>query len=296
MGGVRAMSTHIGGSIVPAASAAPPSGRPPALAGRGAPPPGAEPTQGDPEVVTPDDLPGFLGPVRYFNDVAERTAIPGVATGLAWTPSGGDILFIEATHMPGKGKLILTGQLGDVMKESAQAALSYLRSGAGNVGLDGGEFEKFDLHIHVPAGAVPKDGPSAGITILVALASLFTGKPVRPALALSGEITPRGLILPVGRRKNKVRAARRAACTVIILAAEPAEAPEEVPAHAREGLEFIFVREIGEVLEIALRDSEATATSSPGSGTAKTESKSKTRRRRRREPGGTDKQPPAPQP
>jgi ATP-dependent Lon protease len=253
-------------------------------------PAGEETAQGDPETVAPDDLHGFLGPVRYFNDVAERTAIPGVATGLAWTPSGGDILFVEATRMPGKGKLTLTGQLGDVMKESAQAALSYLRSRAGDVGLDGREFEKFDLHVHVPAGAVPKDGPSAGITMLVALASLLTGKPVRPDLALSGEITLRGLVLPVGGIKNKVLAARRAGLKRIILPAKNEKDLEEVPEQVREGLDFTFVGEIAEVLEIALRDSEPDTTSATDAGTAKV------KRPRRRKRGGTDKQPPAPQP
>jgi len=274
-----------------------------------APRPGAEPTsageappQGDPEVVTPDDLHGFLGPVRYFNDVAQRTAIPGVATGLAWTPSGGDILFIEATRMPGKGRLTLTGQLGDVMKESAQAALSYLRSRSGELGLGGENFEKFDLHIHVPAGAVPKDGPSAGITILVALASLLTGKSVRPDLAMSGEITLRGLVLPVGGIKNKVLAARRAGLKRIILPAKNEKDLEEVPEQVQRGLEFTFVHEITEVLQIALWDGEAPTTSSPGSQaprakrTTRSKNKRKTKQQRRRKQGGTDKQPPAPQP
>ena len=237
-----------------------------------------------------DDVDEILGPPRYTPEVAERTEQPGVATGMAWTRSGGDLLFIEATRMPGKGKLTLTGQLGDVMKESAQAALSYLRSRAGDVGLDGREFEKFDLHVHVPAGAVPKDGPSAGITMLVALASLLTGKPVRPDLALSGEITLRGLVLPVGGIKNKVLAARRAGLKRIILPAKNEKDLEEVPEQVREGLDFTFVGEIAEVLEIALRDSEPDTTSATDAGTAKV------KRPRRRKRGGTDKQPPAPQP
>jgi len=232
-----------------------------------------------PEIVVPDLLHGFLGPVQYFNDVAERTAIPGVATGLAWTPSGGDILFIEATRMPGKGRLTLTGQLGDVMKESAQAALSYLRSRADDFGLDGKEFEKFDVHVHVPAGAVPKDGPSAGITMLVALASMLTGKAVHADMALSGEITLRGLVLPVGGIKNKVLAARRAGLKRIVLPAKNEKDLEEVPEHAREGLEFTFVREISEVIDLALKPT----------GSAKP----KTVRRRKR--GAAEKQPPAPQ-
>ncbi len=208
--------------------------------------------QGDAELVTPDSLRGFLGPVQYFNDVAERTAIPGVATGLAWTPSGGDILFVEATRMAGRGRLTLTGQLGDVMKESAQAALSYLRGRSTDFGIEGEEFEKFDLHVHVPAGAVPKDGPSAGITMLVAMASLLTGRPVHPDVALSGEITLRGLVLPVGGIKNKVLAARRAGLERVVLPAKNEKDLEEVPEQARAGMRFEFVSEIEEVLRIAL--------------------------------------------
>ncbi len=242
--------------------------------------------QGDTEAVTPEDLHGFLGPVKYFNDVAERTAIPGVATGLAWTPSGGDILFVEATRMPGKGNLILTGQLGDVMKESAQAALSYLRSRAEDFGIAAKTFEKSDLHVHVPAGAVPKDGPSAGITMLVALASLLTGKPVHSDLALSGEITLRGLVMPVGGIKNKVLAARRAGLKRVVLPAKNEKDLEEVPEQALDGLEFTFVSEIGQVLDIALVGDEPAAT-------ARASKTAAPRARKRRRP--TDKQPPAPQ-
>jgi len=241
------------------------------------------------EVVTPDALHGFLGPVRYFSDVAERTAIPGVAIGLAWTPSGGDILFIEATRMPGKGRLTLTGQLGDVMKESAQAAMSYLRSRPDAFGIDGTEFEKFDVHVHVPAGAIPKDGPSAGITILVALASLHSGRPVRPDLALSGEITLRGLVLPVGGIKNKVLAARRAGLKRVVLPAKNEKDLEEVPEQAREGLEFTFVKEISEVLDLALHQADEALPPRDASAAAK--AKSPRRRKRAR----ADKKPPAPQ-
>jgi len=209
--------------------------------------------------VTAADLHGFLGPVQYFSEVAERTAMPGVATALAWTPYGGDILFVEATHMPGKGQLTLTGQLGEVMKESAKAALSYLRSRADELGFADIDFEKLDLHVHVPAGGVPKDGPSAGITILVAIASLLSGKPVQPDVALSGEITLRGLVLPVGGIKNKVLAARRTGVKRIILPAKNEKDLEEVPEHARDGLEFTFVHQIGEVLDIVLRDTPAKA-------------------------------------
>ena len=240
----------------------------------------------EPQAVTPADLHAFLGPVQYFNDVVERTALPGVATGLAWTPYGGDILFVEATRMPGKGQLILTGQLGDVMKESAKAALSYLRSRAADLDIGDVDFEKFDLHVHVPAGAIPKDGPSAGITMLVAIASLLLGKPVRPELALSGEITLRGLVLPVGGIKNKVLAARRAGLKRVILPAKNEKDLEEVPEHAREGLDFTFVREIGEVLDLVLRD-----------GPEKSEEpvRAKPKRSRARKSGRGEKKPPAPQ-
>ena len=202
--------------------------------------------------VSVDSLHGFLGPIQYFAEVAERTALPGIATGLAWTPYGGDILFVEATRMPGKGELTLTGQLGEVMKESAQAALSYLRSHAEEFAISARDFESYDLHVHVPAGAVPKDGPSAGIAMLVALASLFSGKPVVSDLGLTGEITLRGLMLPVGGIKNKVLAARRAGLKRIVLPAKNEKDLEEVPEQAREGLEFVFVKDIGEVLEVAL--------------------------------------------
>jgi ATP-dependent Lon protease len=241
----------------------------------------------EPEIIGPGALHGYLGPVQYFNDVAERTAIPGVATGLAWTPSGGDILFVEATRMPGKGNLTLTGQLGEIMKESAQAALSYMRSRADDFGIDGKGFEKFDVHVHVPAGAVPKDGPSAGITMLVALASLLTGQPVRSDVAMSGEITLRGLVLPVGGIKNKVLAARRAGIKRVILPAKNEKDLEEVPQQAREGLEFTFVKEIDEVLDIALRKP---------SGKAAKRSAAEVPAARRGKRAGTDKQAPAPQP
>ena len=157
-----------------------------------------------------DDLPAIIGPPQFENEVAMRTSVPGVATGLAWTPVGGDILFIEATRTPGKGSLILTGQLGDVMRESAQAALSLVKNRAAALGLDEGLFEKNDIHIHVPAGATPKDGPSAGVAIYTALVSLLTGRTVRNDTAMTGEISLRGLVLPVGGIKEKVVAAARA--------------------------------------------------------------------------------------
>ena len=145
----------------------------------------------------------FLGPVKFFSDIAERTAVPGVATGLAWTPTGGDILFIEATKMKGKKSLTLTGSLGDVMKESAQAALSYIRSNAKELNIPEDFFEEHDIHLHVPAGAIPKDGPSAGVTMYTALASLLTGRPVRSDIAMTGEITLRGASAPGGGDKGK---------------------------------------------------------------------------------------------
>ena len=202
--------------------------------------------------VTPALLHDFLGPVKYFNEVADRTATPGVAVGLAWTAVGGDILFIEATRMRGKGVLKLTGQLGEVMKESAQAAMSYLRSRATSLDIDDDVFTSHDVHIHVPAGATPKDGPSAGVTILAALASLFTGRTVAADLGLTGELTLRGMVLPVGGIKNKVLAARRAGLARVLLPAKNEKDLEEVPAVVREGLEFVFVERVDQVLEHAL--------------------------------------------
>ena len=169
---------------------------------------------------------------------AMRTSVPGVATGLAWTPVGGDILFIEATRMPGNGRLILTGQLGDVMKESAQAALSLVKSRAGELGVDPAAFEKIDIHVHVPAGAIPKDGPSAGVAMFMALASLLTGRTVRSDLAMTGEISLRGLVLPVGGIKEKVLAAQRAGITTVMLPARNRRDYEEIPESARASAEL----------------------------------------------------------
>ncbi len=170
----------------------------------------------------------FLGPVKFFAEVAERTAVPGVATGLAWTPTGGDIIFVEATKMKGKKSLILTGSLGDVMKESAQAALSYIRSKAKELKIPEDFFEDNDIHLHVPAGAIPKDGPSAGVTIFTALVSLLLDRPVRSDIAMTGEITLRGLVLPVGGIKEKVLAAKRAGITKVILPKKNENNLEEV--------------------------------------------------------------------
>ncbi len=196
----------------------------------------------------------FLGPVKFFPEVAERTAEPGVATGLAWTPTGGDIIFIEATQMKGEKGLTLTGQLGDVMKESAQAALSYVRTNAKDLGIKDDFFGKTDIHVHVPAGAIPKDGPSAGLPIFIALTSLLTGHPVRSEVAMTGEITLRGLILPVGGIKEKTLAARRAGISVIILPQKNEKDLEEIPERIKEQMKFKFVNRMDEVISLALEN------------------------------------------
>ena len=202
--------------------------------------------------ITPARVVELLGPEKFYSEVAERTMEPGVAIGLAWTPNGGDILFIEASRMAGKKGLTLTGHLGDVMKESAQAALSYIRSRADRLGISADFFENCDLHIHVPAGATPKDGPSAGITMATALASLLTGRPLHSQLAMTGEITLRGRVMPIGGVKEKVLAARRAGVTTIILPKRNEKDLDEVPASIRQDLQFHFVETIDEVLDIAL--------------------------------------------
>ncbi len=194
----------------------------------------------------------YLGPEKYFNEVAERTEIPGVATGLAWTPTGGDLLFIEATAVPGSGRLILTGHLGEVMKESAQAAWSYIKAHARELGIPWRIFKHWDVHVHVPAGAIPKDGPSAGVTILTALVSLLTQRRVRSDVAMTGEITLRGLVLPVGGIKEKVLAARRAGIRQIILPARNEKDLEDIPEAIRQELTFHCVSRVYEVLERAL--------------------------------------------
>lgn len=206
-------------------------------------------------IVGEKNLARYLGQQKFFPDVGERMNRPGVAVGLAWTPVGGDILFIEATRMEGKGGLILTGKLGETMKESAQAALSFIASNARTLGIDEEFRLKTDLHIHVPAGAIPKDGPSAGVTILTALASLLTGRMVRNDLAMTGEITLRGAVLPIGGVKEKVIAAHRAGIRTIILPERNRLDLEEIPPSVLEGTQapkFHFVKEMSEVLEIAL--------------------------------------------
>jgi ATP-dependent Lon protease len=207
----------------------------------------------EPVQVTPEAVPEYLGRPRFFDEVAERTTRPGVATGLAWTPVGGDVLFVEATMMPAKDEgLVLTGMLGDVMRESAQAAASYLRSNAAPLGIDPAVFEGKRIHVHVPAGAIPKDGPSAGVTMLTALASLASGRPVCGDLAMTGEITLRGKVLPVGGIKEKVLAAHRIGIRHVILPRRNEREAEEVPPEARKAMELHFVDTAEEVLRLAL--------------------------------------------
>jgi len=202
--------------------------------------------------VTAEEVPKLLGPMKFFSELAERTEQSGVAIGLVWTPTGGDIVFIEATKMPGKGNLVLTGKLGEVMKESAQAALSYIRSRAEDFGIDPKVFLESDIHVHVPAGAIPKDGPSAGVTIATALVSLLTGTPVRPELAMTGEITLRGRVLPVGGVREKVLAAHRYGLKTVILPKRNEVDLEEVAENVKKDLNFEFVEFVDEALRLAL--------------------------------------------
>lgn len=205
-------------------------------------------------VVTADDVPEYLGKPKFFPEVAERTEIPGVATGLVVTPVGGDITFVEATRMKGKGGFTLTGQLGDVMKESAQAALSYIRAKASELGIDEDSFAESDVHIHVPAGAIPKDGPSAGVTMATALVSLFSGRPVRSDLAMTGEITLRGQVLPVGGIKQKILAAYQAGLETVILPKRNEVDLDDLPQEAQEKMHFILVDKVDQVIASALRN------------------------------------------
>ncbi|WP_421698049.1 endopeptidase La [Ancylobacter sp.] len=202
--------------------------------------------------ITVGTLPDLLGPPVFEDEVALRVSVPGVATGLAWTPVGGDILFIEATRIPGRGGLILTGQLGDVMKESAQAAWSLVKSRAVELGIDPGVFATSDVHVHVPAGATPKDGPSAGVAMFTALVSLLTGRTVRKDTAMTGEISLRGLVLPVGGIKEKVVAAARAGLTRVMLPARNRRDYEDIPQDARDRLEFVWLERVDEAIAAAL--------------------------------------------
>jgi ATP-dependent Lon protease len=207
----------------------------------------------EPVLITPENLTEYLGRPHFFDEVAERTNRPGVATGLAWTPVGGDVLFVEVTMMPSsEERLVLTGMLGDVMRESAQAAVSYVWSNADALDIDPKLFEGKTIHVHVPAGAIPKDGPSAGVTIMTALASLATRRPVRSDLAMTGEITLRGKVLPVGGIKEKVLAAHRVGIREVILPRRNERDVEDVPEELRRQLRFVFVDEAEEVLRHAL--------------------------------------------
>ena len=208
-----------------------------------------------PILMGPDEVAAILGPRRFDADVAQHASMPGVATGLAWTPVGGDILFIEASRSPGSGKLILTGQLGDVMKESAQAALSLLKARGAGIGIAPDLFAHSDLHVHVPAGATPKDGPSAGVAMFVALASLMTGRAVPPTTAMTGEISLRGLVLPVGGVREKVIAAARAGITTVLLPARNRRDLDDIPASAQARLRFVWLETVDDAVAATINES-----------------------------------------
>jgi len=202
--------------------------------------------------ITPEAVTELLGPKKFYNEVAAENDRVGVATGLAWTETGGEILFIEATSMPGKAELILTGSLGDVMKESARAALSYIEAHAVEFGIQPEAFENRIIHIHVPSGAIPKDGPSAGVTMVTALVSLLTGKPARRNVAMTGEITLTGRVLAIGGLKEKVLAAHRAGVGTVVAPERNRDDLEDIPENVRADLQFIFVTEAAEALAAAL--------------------------------------------
>ena len=207
--------------------------------------------------ITARSLHSYLGPVRFFSEVAERTSEPGVATALAWTRAGGEILFVESSQMPGKGLLTLTGKLGDVMKESAQAALTLIRTRVKKLGIAEDFHMTLDLHVHVPAGGIPKDGPSAGVAIVASLASLLTGQPVRSDVAMTGEITLRGKVLPIGGVKEKVLAAHRAGIRTVILPERNRKELEEIPSRVKKELSFKFVKNVDQVLRTALQTTDS---------------------------------------
>jgi ATP-dependent Lon protease len=204
--------------------------------------------------IESEHLQGILGPIKYESEVAMRASVPGVATGLAWTPVGGDILFIEATCIPGNGKLILTGQLGDVMKESAQAALSLVKSRATEFNINPDLFEKKDVHVHVPAGAIPKDGPSAGVAMFTALYSAFSERIVHNDVAMTGEISLRGLVLPVGGIKEKVIAAARAGIKTVLLPSRNQRDFTEIPDAVKQQLQFIWLEKVDDALRVAVEE------------------------------------------
>ena len=218
-----------------------------------------------PIAISADDLQTAVGPPPFEDEVAMRTSVPGVATGLAWTPVGGDILFIEATATPGGGRLILTGQLGDVMKESAQAALSIVKNRAASYGIDASRFEKTDIHIHVPAGATPKDGPSAGVAMFMALVSLLTDRTIRNDTAMTGEISLRGLVLPVGGIKEKVVAAHRAGLKRVMLPARNRKDFDDIPEEVREQLTFVWLERVDDAVSSALEAAKPAKVAGPPS-------------------------------
>jgi ATP-dependent Lon protease len=230
-------------------------------------------TEGEtpPEQIAPDSLKRYLGPPKFFSDIAEHGNVPGVATGLAWTPNGGDIIFIESARMSGQKGLTLTGSLGEVMKESAQAALSYIRSRAESLGIDQDFFEKSDIHLHVPAGAIPKDGPSAGVTMAACLASLMSGRPTRSDVAMTGEITLRGKVLPVGGIKEKVLAARRAGINTVILPRRNQHDLEDIAPEALAEMTTIFVDTVDQVLDNVLTKGNGIADAAGANGVTEEE-------------------------
>jgi ATP-dependent Lon protease len=209
--------------------------------------------------VDEENLPDYLGRRRFYDEAAERTGVPGVSTGLAVTGMGGDVLFVEAAASDGEGGLMVTGQLGDVMKESSEIALSYVRSHAGELGLPPGIFDKRRFHLHVPAGAVPKDGPSAGVTMTTALVSLLTGRPVRQEVGMTGEVTLSGRVLPIGGVKQKVLAAHRAGLTEVILPERNQPDLDDVPEAVRTAMTFHLVSDVTEVISIALEETAVEA-------------------------------------
>jgi len=219
----------------------------------------AEEELSGPVRVEPEDLGRLLGLVKFEPELAEGNGQPGVVVGLAWTPAGGDILFIESTCMPGTGELKLTGSLGDVMRESVEAARSWLRTHADEFGLDSEEFEKIDIHLHVPSGAVPKDGPSAGVGMVSSLASLLTGRPALAKVAMTGEITLRGKVLAVGGIKEKVLAAKRAGIECVILPEKNRRDVAEIAEELLQGLDLRYVGTTDEVLHYALAAADSTS-------------------------------------
>jgi ATP-dependent Lon protease len=202
--------------------------------------------------IGPEDVERYLGPVRFRREVVEETDEVGVVTGMAWTPVGGDVLFVEASKVPGHGHLTLTGQLGDVMQESARAAMTYVRSRASELGVPADFYETSDFHVHVPAGAIPKDGPSAGITIATALVSVLTDRKVSKEVAMTGEVTLRGHVLPIGGVKEKVLAAHRAGARTIILPRENEQDLRDVPEEVRSDLKVVLANTMEDVLPVAL--------------------------------------------